>query len=215
MDAFYGWIRNIIGYLIFISVIENLLPAKKYKKYLKLFSGMVLILLVMQPLTNGLRIENKIAHYYESFVFRYESEDLKKELLGMEDKRLEQMIQQYEEAVAQDLNQLVREEGFQVKEAQVRIHSDRDSQHFGTVASIQLQICEEVSETIPVVDRIVPVEPVIIAVDETTSETGADNWEENRRQKEQERAGIEKLQRKIVSYYNLEDKYVEIQFVEG
>ena len=46
MEELFNWIRNITYYLIFITVVGNLLPDKKYEKYIKLFAGMVLILLV-------------------------------------------------------------------------------------------------------------------------------------------------------------------------
>ncbi|MGL5434083.1 MAG: stage III sporulation protein AF [Lachnospiraceae bacterium] len=214
MEAFYGWIRNIICYMLFISVIENLLPGKKYGKYLKLFSGMVLILLVIQPISSGLRLEDKIARYYESFVFQYESDDLKQEILGMEDKRLEQIIGQYEEAVVQDLEQMIREEGLAVSSSQVVIQREQDSADFGKVTQIQLIVYNEAEEGQEVqVGAIVPVDPVVIGSGESEAVPAVSD--EDRKQKEQERAGIEKLQKKIVSYYDLEDEYVEIQFVEG
>ena len=46
MEGLYEWIRNITYYLIFMTVVTNLLPDKKYEKYFRLFAGMVLILLV-------------------------------------------------------------------------------------------------------------------------------------------------------------------------
>jgi len=211
MEAFYGWIRNIICYLLFISVIENLLPGKKYLKYLKLFSGMILILLIIQPIANGLRLEDKIARYYESFVFRYESDDLKNELLGMENKRLEQMILQYEEAIAMDLDRMVREEGVETVSCRVVIQSDQTHENFGQVESISLLVCSEGQDGESPESLITSVEPVVIG----PAATAAGSSDVNQGQRKQERLEVEKLQKKIVSYYDLEDEYVEIQFVEG
>ncbi len=207
MEAFYGWIRNIICYMLFISVIENLLPGKKYAKYLKLFSGMVLILLIIQPISSGLRLEDKISRYYESFVFQYETDDLKQEILGIEDKRLEQMIGQYEEAVAGDLEQMIREEGLEVSSSRVVIERDQDSADFGKVKQIRLVVYESGADggDIPA-GAVIPVEPVVIGMDETG---------EAQTESVQEHAETQKLQKKIVSYYDLEDEYVEIQFVKG
>ena len=47
MEAVYGWVKNIIYYMIFLSVVNNLLADSKYGKYIRFFSGMVLILLVV------------------------------------------------------------------------------------------------------------------------------------------------------------------------
>lgn len=53
MEGIYRWVSNIVYYLIFVTIITNLLPAGKYEKYLRLFAGCILILLVLQPLTGG------------------------------------------------------------------------------------------------------------------------------------------------------------------
>ena len=57
MEELYGWIRNLTGFFLFMSVTENLLPGKAYTKYIRLFSGMVLILLVLRPLAGDLRLD--------------------------------------------------------------------------------------------------------------------------------------------------------------
>ena len=97
MDGIYGWIRSIIGFLLFLAVLDNLIPGKNYQKYVRLFAGMATILLVARPLTGGLGLEEKIARVYEALVLQYEAKDLKKEILGMEKQRLGQIIGQYEQ----------------------------------------------------------------------------------------------------------------------
>ena len=149
MDGIYGWIRNLTGFFLFMSVIDNLLPNKKYGKYVRLFSGMILILLVLQPLTGSLRLEDKIAHYYESFVFRYQAEDLQSEILGIEKQRLTQMIAQYEHAVEQDVGQMAEDMGFSVRECSVTINGEEGTEQFGTVTGISLRISAEEGYRIP------------------------------------------------------------------
>lgn len=51
MTAVYEWVRNITYYMIFITVVGNLLADSKYEKYLRFFAGIILILLVLKPLT--------------------------------------------------------------------------------------------------------------------------------------------------------------------
>ena len=140
MSGLYSWVGNIVFFLIFITVVVNLLPNKKYEKYLKLFSGMVFILLVLKPLTGGLRIEDKIAYYFESITFQNESEDLKKELTGMEERRMDQMIKQYEEAVATDVEAMASDLEFVPVYTQVTIGRDQESPAFGTVTHIAMTV---------------------------------------------------------------------------
>lgn len=219
MDGIYGWIRNLTGFFLFMSVIDNLLPNKKYGKYVRLFSGMILILLVLQPLTGSLRLEDKIAHYYESFVFRYQAEDLQSEILGIEKQRLTQMIAQYEHAVEQDVGQMAEDMGFSVRECSVTIDGEEGTEQFGTVTGISLRISAEepdgergLSDSQP----IVPVEPVVIGEPgESRQETPQEAAEAYSRSRGQLDVEVGKLRRKIASYYSLEEIYVEIQIVEG
>lgn len=43
MKELYQWIQNLTGFFLFLSVAERLLPGKQYGKYLRLFSGMILV----------------------------------------------------------------------------------------------------------------------------------------------------------------------------
>ena len=140
MEILYGWVRNITGYFLFLAVLDNLIPEKKYEKYIRLFAGMVTILLVVQPLTGALRLEEQIAHFYKTLVFQYQAEDLRQEMLGVEEQRFEQMIGQYEEAVAKDIRQMAEELGFIVIQCQAEIGKEHGSQGFGTVAGVWIQV---------------------------------------------------------------------------
>ena len=57
MGAVSEWAGSILSFLILITVIRGILPSKKYEPYLRLFSGLMLILLVLQPVTGGLGLE--------------------------------------------------------------------------------------------------------------------------------------------------------------
>lgn len=50
LDAVYGWIQNISVYLIVTAAVMHAVPGKDYGKYIRFFSGLVLILLVFTPL---------------------------------------------------------------------------------------------------------------------------------------------------------------------
>ena len=54
MEYLLEWAWQIICCLIFITVLSNLLPKTGYEKYIRLFSGMVLILLILKPVTESL-----------------------------------------------------------------------------------------------------------------------------------------------------------------
>lgn len=223
MSALYSWVGNIVFYLIFITVVVNLLPNKKYEKYLKLFSGMVFILLVLKPLTGGLRLEDKIAYYFETISLQNESEDLRKELTGMEQQRLSQMITQYERAVANDVEAMAVDMECYPVYTDVTIDGTQDSPSFGSVTHIRMTVTREppgeadsggmggsgaggepgvaaLREPVRPVEQVKPVE--IGEKTETAAEVPVPDETLNR------------LRRKVEGYYGLQTMDVEIQLEE-
>ena len=136
MTAVYEWIRNLTAFFLFLSVMENLLPGQKYGKYIRLFAGMVLILLAGEPLTSGVNLDEVLARSYEDLVIRGEAGELKEQLGATEQKRLGQILSQYEEAVGRDVRELAQSCGLTVMDCRVRIEGDEDSPEFGTVREI-------------------------------------------------------------------------------
>ncbi len=148
MDGIYDWVRNIVYYLIFMTIITNLLPAGKYEKYLRLFAGCILILLVLKPLTGSLRLEEKINAIFRSVSFENEAGELKGELDGMEQKRLDHLIGRYETSAEEELIRMAGEEGIEAVAASVVIEGDSGKPDFGKVKKIALRLkkMEETSE---------------------------------------------------------------------
>ena len=143
MEAVYGWVKNIIYYMIFLSVVDNLLADSKYGKYIRFFSGMVLILLVVSPFTGGLHLDEQISSMFKSISFQNDTDDLKQDLWGMEERRLDQVIRKYEQAVAADVEAMARAEGFTCTGASVQIDGDRNSSRYGQIEGIGMVISGE------------------------------------------------------------------------
>lgn len=203
MSIIYEWVKNIVYFYIFITVINHVLPHKKYEKFIRLFSGLILILLVISPITKGLRLEDQLAHYFEEYSFQNDVGDFKKELLGIETQRVNQMIGQYEQAIAMDLEKMALDSGFYPIQTKVTIEQDKDNQQFAAVKAIAMTVSAD------------PVEPSgITAVDPVLIEIG-DPEEEPKRDFQEEQTALNVLRRKIESYYGLEASYVEIQMEQG
>lgn len=240
MEGIYRWVSNIVYYLIFVTIITNLLPAGKYEKYLRLFAGCILILLVLQPLTGGLRLDEKINAIFRSVSFENEAGELKGQLDEMEQKRLDRVIGRYEEAAEDELLRLAREEGLEAAEASVVIEQDSRNPDFGKVKKIVLKFRkEDEAGSAPAnsgagggVDRITleEVEKVSVRLDKKSAEGEGAEAEEVRKEKrdkenaapaagkviaQQEPYGrdseaIRQFRRTIAGYYQMEEENVEI-----
>lgn len=208
MNGVYTWIRSVTCYFLLMSVLDQLLPSRKYVKYIRLFGGMILILLVFQPLTGGLHIEERIARYYEDFVFQEQADDLKQEILGVEKQQLSEMIRQYENAIAQNIQSMAEDAGMAVRSCVVEICRETDQEMFGQVQKIELQVGEPQSDS-----AIKSVEKIVVGKPDISQESAQEAVGSSIiRQSLLEETG--RLRRKIASYYDLEEAYVEIQIVE-
>lgn len=140
MNGINEWISSIVCYLLFTAVVMNLLPNGKYEKYLRLFAGCVLLLLILKPVTGGLRLEEKIDSVFRSLSLEYEIGEFAGELDEMEEKRLERLIGQYEAAAEEEITRLARKEGIPVQSARVRLVREGSREDFGRVQGIELEI---------------------------------------------------------------------------
>lgn len=229
MQGLTEWVKNITYYLIFMAVAVNLLPNKKYEKYFRLFSGMVLILLVLKPFTGGLRLDDKLAYAFESISFQNEAANLKTQLSQMERKRLKSMIAQYEETVENDLKTMVKSSGFVCEKANAVIDGNEADGSFGRVTKISLLLSKEEAgegnggkrgrelgqgETVAVmpVKPVPPVAPIEVKAEGEDKKKAVGGSEEMRQKDYSALAG---LRRRISEYYNLEGENIEIRMENG
>ena len=93
------WLKSLIGYLLIASVVTQMMPDKKYEHYIKLFTGLLFLVLVLQPILKigsaDAFLENKILEFIQeqeqleaqigiqSENFRQKSEEMQMEDQGM------------------------------------------------------------------------------------------------------------------------------------
>lgn len=131
---------NILFFFIFVTVTENLLPGKKYSRYVRLSAGMVLILLALKPVTQGFHIEDQLGLWFEAFAFQQEARDLSREILGIEKQRLDRVIDSYEQAAEAEISAMAEDMGVIPLDAQVVIERENESGNYGAVTSIRLEV---------------------------------------------------------------------------
>ena len=83
MGPVYQWIQNLSVWLVLSAVILHLVPGKDYGKYVRFFSGMVLLLLFLEPMLKLTGTDGMITKLYEGNLAKeellqklYESADL-------------------------------------------------------------------------------------------------------------------------------------------
>ena len=76
LDAVYGWIQNISVYLIVTAAVMHAVPGKDYGKYIRFFSGLVLILLVFTPLLKVMGMGDSFYNLYKGKEYETERREI-------------------------------------------------------------------------------------------------------------------------------------------
>lgn len=89
------WMKSFVGYLLIASVAAQMLPGQKYDKYVRMFFGFLMIILVLQPVLKigsaDSYLEQKVSEFvkeqevleeqivFQSAIFQQESEMMQSE----------------------------------------------------------------------------------------------------------------------------------------
>lgn len=114
MDGIYEWVRNLIYYVIFLSIVNHLLADAKYEKYIRFFAGAVLILLALEPFLGARGMSERAAEAFSGLVFESRGPDMEEKLLHMEKQQQAMILEQYEAIKEEDMNE-VEESGIQAE----------------------------------------------------------------------------------------------------
>ncbi len=56
-ELIYGWMKNLAFFFIFMTAVLNCLPDNRYRKYVRFFLGMLVIIILARPLTEFLHLD--------------------------------------------------------------------------------------------------------------------------------------------------------------
>ena len=202
MEVITHWAGNIVSYLVFLTVLTGLLPAHKYEKYIRLFAGCILLLIVLKPLTDGLRLEERLNYLFTSLSFENEAGELKREMDEIEVRRRNMVLSQYEAEAS-------------VEKADVELEKDPESEQFASVRSVTVYVAgseagmeaaeQEDPSSMIEIEKISPIE-ISLEQEQKQGEPAAAqavSWMNGEK--------IWELQQRLASFYQVEADHVEVR----
>ena len=216
MEVITHWAGNIVSYLVFLTVLTGLLPAHKYEKYIRLFAGCILLLIVLKPLTDGLRLEERLNYLFTSLSFENEAGELKREMDEIEVRRRNMVLSQYEAEASKEAVRVATEAGFSVEKADVELEKDPESEQFASVRSVTVYVAgseagmeaaelEENQSSMIEIEKIPPIE-ISLKQEQKQGEPAAAqavSWMNGEK--------IWELQQRLASFYQVEADHVEVR----
>lgn len=220
MEVITHWAGNIVSYLVFLTVLTGLLPAHKYEKYIRLFAGCILLLIVLKPLTDGLRLDERLNYLFTSLSFENEAGELKSEMDEIEVRRRNMVLSQYEAEASKEAVRVAAEAGFSVEKADVELEKDPESEQFASVRSVTVYVAgseagmeagmeaaelEENQSSMIEIEKIPPIE-ISLEQEQKQGEPAAAqavSWMNGEK--------IWELQQRLASFYQVEADHVEVR----
>lgn len=111
LEGIYGWIRNIACFLCFMNVFLQVLPGEGYRKYVRFFGSLLLVVLVMAPLGNIVQISGDFEQIWEKESRREAYDDLEITMQGMDELRMKKIDLAYEEEMKRQIEEIFLQNG--------------------------------------------------------------------------------------------------------
>ena len=131
MGALLDYIKNIGYFLILMSLVSNVMPDNSYKKYCRMFCGLILVVLVINPFYEFLNYEGDIKDIFAMTSYESKAMELENQIKMSESNTRDRVIDEYEKLIVNELQGSAREEGLYIMEAQVELTEGEDIQLSG------------------------------------------------------------------------------------
>lgn len=141
IEFFRSWIVNIVVVIIFIVFIEMIIPSDKFKKYVKLVTGLVLMIMIINPIVKlvdeGYSLDKITIDSFNVFDNGQIQADTKR-VQGIQNS---QIVNVYKENLTKEIKSTVLAIN-NVKSADVSIDiiEDTKSKNFGEIKGLKIKI---------------------------------------------------------------------------
>lgn len=139
MDILNDAMKNISVFIILTTLINNLLTESTYKKYIRFFTGMVLIAIIINPIIRLVSSGESIFDEIRVNDLIIKSDELKDDLMLCEEDAGSVIEEQYNEITGDIIADIADKEGLVMSECKVSIDTDTESDTCGEIEHIYVK----------------------------------------------------------------------------
>lgn len=155
MNIISIWIKNIVFYMILNTIIMNLLGSSRYKKYISIISGLLLVMIVITPLLKILRLDDELDYNIRSNEFTVEAADFQNSLKTMEKSKQDLIFKDYIERIKGQVDEMARSQDLHLLDLHIGIDREANSETFGEITTLDLLLSKKDIEDENHQDRII------------------------------------------------------------
>lgn len=203
-----NWIKNIVVVIILAMFLELLLPKSEMQKYVKMVLGLLVILLVLNPVLDLIKQNFSFGERILEIQNTMELDNIMTVAQNLEQNNKKNILKTYKEGLNKQVEaQVMTFDEIKEAEAYVVIDENMESENFGQIQEIKLclQFDAEQSNT----SIIEPIEKIEIGIGNRVEELREQNVN-----KENISGIIKKVVGKLSDYYNIAEKKITIVVLE-
>lgn len=131
MNVLLEYVRNIGYFLILMSLVGNVMPDNSYKKYCRMFCGLILMVLVISPFYDFLNMEGDLSDVFVDASFKSQVAELKSQLMENDISMNERIIDEYEQLIIDECQGIAVDEGLYILDVSVDVIEEEDMELVG------------------------------------------------------------------------------------
>lgn len=138
MEKIYSLVKDIVVYLILVTIIMNLVGKSSYRKYVSIFTGMVLILIIAKPIVSLFNLSDTFNYYFDNNLFMVEAKDYNDELMAADDRGKQAILTEYQNIVKNQIEMVLNRYNLYPSSMNTLLDTDESSGDYGMVTEITI-----------------------------------------------------------------------------
>lgn len=118
------YIKEIVILVIMSKVILSMIPKKAYYKYVKLFLGVLMIIVMLKPVDYFINMSGKIESYIDDINFISGKNEFEESMQLSDELIKYNALKSYKEIIKNDIKNIVENEDFDCRECEVEFSED-------------------------------------------------------------------------------------------
>lgn len=144
-------VRNILVYVVIVSVMRGLIDNPKYRQYFQFFSGIIMILLMLSPVLSLFQSETAWYEILEEKILQMDLESIQGEMEIADDRFAEMVKEEYKETVSGQIQTLAEEKGLHLKEVAVEVREKEGEWRIEKVTAVTEEDLEQKGDSVETV----------------------------------------------------------------
>ncbi|MDD7404228.1 MAG: stage III sporulation protein AF [Butyribacter sp.] len=197
-------IQNILVYVVIVSVLRGLITNTKYAQYFQFFSGMIMVLIMLNPLLHFFQFENTWYDLLEENFVKMDLEDIQEEMKIADDSFADMVKEEYKKTVEKQVSAMAEEKGVTLEDVTVTLAEKEE------VCQIAAITGKTVSKKTGANAGTGKQEDTDNLISVETIQIGQNKWQEEGEKQEDTSKQARKLQQQICSYFLIGEDRVHL-----